>query len=142
MIRITEATSVDAELLDSFLRLVPQLSATNPPPDADALREILASASQLLVARDEHDRIVGTLTLVVFRIPTALRCRIEDVIVEESARGQGVGAALTREAIERARALGAPTIDLTSNPKREAANRLYRRMGFEPRQTNIYRLDL
>lgn len=142
MIRITEATDVDEELESAFERLVPQLSRSNAAPDRDALDAILASPAQLLLARDEKGEIVGTLTLVVFRIPTGLRCRIEDVIVEESARGQGIGEALTRAAIERARKLGAPTVDLTSNPMREAANRLYRRIGFQSRETNIYRLDL
>ena len=140
--KIVEAKSVDRELLEALDRLVPQLSTGAPLPSREALAEILASPSQLLLARDETDTIVGTLTLTVFRIPTALRCRIEDVIVDTEARGHGVGEALMRAALERARALGAPTVDLTSNPKREAANRLYLRLGFEPRQTNIYRYEI
>ena len=94
----------------------------------------------LLVARHgEPPEIVGTLTLVVFRIPTGLRAWVEDVVVDDSARGQGVGSALTREALRRAEAAGARTVDLTSRPSREAANRLYRRLGFEMRETNVYR---
>jgi ribosomal protein S18 acetylase RimI-like enzyme len=85
---------------------------------------------------------VGSLTLAVFRIPTGLRAWIEDVVVDESARGQGVGEALNRAALDRAAALGAVTVDLTSRPSRAAANRLYQRLGFEPRETNVYRYDL
>ncbi len=97
-------------------------------------------ATVLLVARDgEPPEIVGTLTLVVFRIPTGLRAWVEDVVVDDSVRGRGVGSALTREALRRAEAAGARTVDLTSRPSREAANRLYRRLGFELRETNVYR---
>ncbi|MCS5685302.1 MAG: GNAT family N-acetyltransferase, partial [Acidimicrobiales bacterium] len=74
-----------------------------------------------------------------FRIPTGLRAWIEDVVVDEAARGRGIGDALNRAAIERARAAGARTVDLTSRPSREAANRLYRRLGFVERGTNMYR---
>ena len=120
---------------------MPQLSSSNPPPTDDELRRIIESpASILLIARDdESGRILGSLTLVVFPIPTGIRAWIEDVVVDEAARGRGVGEALNRHALERARAEGARTVDLTSRPTREAANRLYRRLGFEPRETNVYR---
>jgi len=84
-------------------------------------------------------QIVGTLTLIVFRIPTGVRAWIEDVVVEDAARGHGAGHALNRAAIDKAVSQGARTVDLTSRPAREAANRLYQRMGFEPRSTNVYR---
>jgi ribosomal protein S18 acetylase RimI-like enzyme len=85
---------------------------------------------------------VGSLTLAMFRIPTGVRAWIEDVVVDESARGRGVGEALTQEALGRARAAGARTVELTSRPSREAANRLYLRLGFEVRDTNVYRFSL
>jgi ribosomal protein S18 acetylase RimI-like enzyme len=133
---------VTDELVESLQRLVPQLS-TSPPPDREQIRAIVASnASRLLVARDPAGRIVGTLTLVVFRTPTGVRAWIEDVIVEGDARGQGVGAALTQEALRLARDEGARTVDLTSRPSREAANALYRSAGFTPRETNVYRYVL
>jgi len=87
-------------------------------------------------------RVVGLLTLVVFRIPTAVRAWIEDVVVDESARGKGVGEALNRAALDEARRRGAKTVDLTSRPSRAAANRLYQRIGFVARETNVYRYDL
>ena len=87
-------------------------------------------------------RSVGTLTLVVFRIPTGVRAWIEDVVVDDAARGHGVGEALNQFALDLARGKGAKTVDLTSRPSREAANRLYQRIGFQPRETNVYRFDL
>jgi ribosomal protein S18 acetylase RimI-like enzyme len=96
--------------------------------------------NRLLIARLDG-RVVGTLTLAMFPMPTGLRARIEDVVVDEAARGLGAGAELTREAVRLARAAGARTVDLTSRPSREAANRLYERLGFRPRDTKVYRLD-
>ena len=102
---------------------------------------IASPASDVLVAR-EGDRILGTLTLVTFRIPTGVRSWIEDVVVDDAARGKGVGDLLNRFALDVARDKGAKTVDLTSRPTREAANRLYQRIGFVARETNIYRYDL
>ena len=96
----------------------------------------------LLMARDENDEYVGTLTLVLFRSPSGARGWIEDVIVDENSRGNGVGEALVDEAIRQAQKANARTLDLTSNPTREAANRLYVRCGFEERTTNVYRFSL
>jgi ribosomal protein S18 acetylase RimI-like enzyme len=121
-------------------RLLGQLSRSAPPLDADAVRQIATwDGNSLLVARSAG-RIVGMLTLVTFPTPTGLRAWIEDVVVDESTRGQGVGAALSREAVRLARAAGARTIDLTSRPSREAANRLYQRLGFQLRETSVYRM--
>jgi ribosomal protein S18 acetylase RimI-like enzyme len=143
-VEVVEAVEVTPELVDAFVRLTPQLSSSNPPPSADELADIVASpASVLLVAREPATgEIVGTLTLVIFRIPTGLRAWIEDVIVDESARGRGVGEALNRVALDHARTAGARTVDLTSRPSREAANRLYKRLGFVERDTNVYRYSL
>ena len=133
------AESVTDELVEAFVRLTPQLSRSSPPPTEDELVQIVASdATHLLVARD-GDTIVGSLTLVLFRIPTGLRAWIEDVVVDGGARGKGVGEALNRHALDVAAERGARSVDLTSRPSREAANRLYRRLGFEPRETNVYR---
>lgn len=136
------ATDATDELVAAFAMLVPQLSKSSPPPTALEVQEMVASpASDVFVAR-LAGRIVGTLTLVTFRIPTGIRAWIEDVVVDESARGYGVGDALNRAALERARERGAKTVDLTSRPSREAANRLYQRIGFQRRDTNVYRYDL
>lgn len=139
-VTVEEATAVTDELVATMARLVPQLSRSAPVPDERELAEIVASpACVLLVARDGDGELVGSLTLVLFRIPTGVRAWIEDVVVDEKARGQGVGEALSREALQRATAAGARTVDLTSRPSRAAANRLYRRLGFVERETNVYR---
>jgi ribosomal protein S18 acetylase RimI-like enzyme len=133
---------VSDELVEAFRRLVPQLSASVPPPGAEALERIVAfPGNRLLVARDEG-AIVGTLTLVLFPIPTGLRARIEDVVVDEAARGRGVGAALSLEALRLAAEAGARSVDLTSRPTREDAIRLYRRLGFRCRKTLYKAVEL
>lgn len=132
-----------SELHQALERLVPQLSTSNPPPSLAEVGAMLAhEAITQFVARDGDGRIVGVSTLAVFPIPTARRAWIEDVITDEAARGQGIGEGLTRAMLERARALGCTTVDLTSRPSREAANRLYRRVGFQFRETNVYRFSL
>jgi ribosomal protein S18 acetylase RimI-like enzyme len=139
--RIEIVDSVSEELVAAFSRLTPQLSSASPP-SAAALSEIVRSpATTLLVARD-GDAIVGTLTLAMFRVPTGVRAWIQDVVVDEAVRGRGVGEALTLEAVSLARAAGARSVELTTRPAREAANRLYRRLGFQERDTNVLRLTL
>lgn len=137
---ISEATEADGALLEELARLLPQLSSAPPPFGPEELGEIVASpAARLLVAREDDGRILGTLTLALFRAPTGIRAWIEDVVVDTEARGSGLGSALVERALEVAAAAGARTVDLTSRPSREAANRLYRRLGFEERETNVYR---
>ena len=144
MARIEIATEVTDDLLDAMQRLIPQLSRSNPPPDREAVAEIVASeAVVLFLARDETSgAIIGMLTLVLFRIPTGQRAWIEDVVVDGAAGGRGVGRELNLVALDHARDAGATTVDLTSRPSRERANRLYRRIGFEQRDTNVYRYTL
>ena len=138
-VQVTEATSVDPDLVEAFARLVPQLSSSSPAPGAAELADIVGSPATVLLVAREAGHTVGTLTLVVFRIPTGMRAIIEDVVVDSDARGSGVGEALTQEALRRARGLGCRTVDLTSRPSRTAANRLYQRLGFAARETNVYR---
>lgn len=138
---IDEVTEVSEDLIEAFARLIPQLSATSPLPGAGELSEIVSSPSCiLLVARSTGGAIVGSLTLALFRVPTGLRAWIEDVVVDESARGGGVGEALVTAAVKRADERGARSVDLTSRPSRDAANRLYQRLGFVARTTNVYRM--
>jgi ribosomal protein S18 acetylase RimI-like enzyme len=134
---------VTADVVEGLQRLLPQLSESARLPDQGEISAIIDSgATTLLVARDPAGRIVGTLTLALFPIATGVRAWIEDVIVDAEARGQGVGIAMTEKALDIARAAGAKTVDLTSRPSREAANALYRRLGFEQRDTNVYRYTL
>jgi ribosomal protein S18 acetylase RimI-like enzyme len=139
-VTVTEVTEVTDELVEAFVLLIPQLSTSSPPTSRQDLASIVGSeADTLFVARDRDGRIVGSLTLAVFRIPTGVRAWIEDVVVDGAARGQGVGDALVDAAVAKAAEAGARTVDLTSRPTRESANRLYVRKGFELRTTNVYR---
>jgi ribosomal protein S18 acetylase RimI-like enzyme len=142
---IREAETADAALRDAAARLVPQLSPSSPPPTIDQLRRIVADpATTLLLATNGGGdaQVVGMLTLAIFMLPTGVRAWIEDVVVDDGSRGAGVASALVAAALERAQAQGARTVDLTSRPDREAANRLYLRLGFARRETNVYRRTL
>lgn len=142
---ICEVNQVTSEIYEAFTRLIPQLSSSAAVPTMQELALIAASeATTLFIARDPEQggKIVGTLSLATFRIPTGVRSWIEDVVVDSEQRGKGIGEKLTLAGIEKARELGAKTVDLTSRPSREAANRLYQKVGFKQRQTNIYRFDL
>jgi len=125
-------------LVSDVARLLPQLSPGRVPPTRAQLDELLAQPGVELLAAVDDGQLLGMLTLVVYRIPSGVKARIEAVVVDESARGRGVGEALTREAMGRAVAAGAQRVELTSRPAREAANRLYPRLGFERIETNVY----
>ena len=143
MVTIRVAENADAELVEAYQRLIPQLSSSSPAPSEDELAAIIESDSAtVLVAEDEGGTILGSMTLVVFRIPTGVRAWIEDVVVDTEARGMGIGQALNEYAIQLAEQAGAKTIDLTSRPSRESANRLYQRLGFVARETNVYRYSI
>ena len=129
------------ELVEAMSRLVPQLSRSSPPPTLAELDELISSGASILLTAQDEGRMVGTLTLVVFRIPTGLRAWIEDVVVDSSARGRGAGTALVQAALREAADLGVKTVDLTSRPSREEANRLYQSLGFVRRETNLYRYE-
>ncbi|MBS1849193.1 MAG: GNAT family N-acetyltransferase [Actinobacteria bacterium] len=143
MIDVRRVTEVTPTLVDAFARLTPQLSSAPPPGPAELAEIVGSDTTVMLIAVDDRFEgeaaIVGTMTLVVFRIPSGVRAWIEDVIVDEAARGAGVGEALNRRALAVAAERGARSVDLTSRPSREAANRLYRRIGFSQRETNVYR---
>jgi ribosomal protein S18 acetylase RimI-like enzyme len=134
--------AVDDELVEAFDRLIPQLSSSSPPPSRDHLMAMVASEDTVLFVARVDGRILGSLTLAFYRIPTGLKAWIEDVVVDADARGHGVGELLNRAALDEARSRGAKDVSLTSRPSREAANRLYQRIGFERRETNVYRFTL
>lgn len=171
MLSVTAVEEVTESLVGAVHRLLPQLSSSARLPSGAEVSEIVSSPATTLfvaklalgdghagaaIASDEErtspqepegdtesgSQIVGMLTLVVFRIPTGVRAWVEDVVVDQSVRGQGVGGALIRAAVERAMARGAVTVDLTSRPSRQAANRLYQQSGFQLRQTSVYRFKL
>jgi ribosomal protein S18 acetylase RimI-like enzyme len=135
---VTEPTD---EVREALARLIPQLSSS-PPPDAAQLAALVAHPDSVLFVARLDGVIVGSLTLVQYRIPTGLKAWIEDVVVDESARGHGIGELLNLAALDEARRRGHKGVSLTSRPSREAANRLYQRIGFTARETNVYRYDL
>lgn len=138
-LQVHEAVQCDDEVVAAVQRLVPQLSTSAAVPTPGEVAELCsAPATTLLLARLDG-AIAGMLVLVLFRLPTGMRAWIEDVVVDASARGRGVGEALNREALRRAREAGARSVDLTSRPSRVDAIRLYERLGFERRDTGVYR---
>ena len=128
------------ELRESLARLLPQLSSS-PPPDAEQLAALVQDPGSVVFVARLDGLIVGCLTLVIYRIPTGVKAWIEDVVVDEAARGHGIGELLNRAALDEARRRGITGVSLTSRQSREAANRLYQRIGFTQRQTNVYRFD-
>ena len=139
-------TESNPELVEAMERLIPQLSRSAPALTAEQCEAFVGQEGvHLFVFRpdapdaDGSRPILGMLTLATFSIPTGLRAWVEDVVVDSAIRGQGAGQALVEAAVAHAGRIGARTVDLTSRPSREAANRLYRRCGFELRETNVYR---
>ena len=139
---IFEAKEVTDELVEAFQYLMPQLSSSSPAPTREELQLIVDSPAVILLMARYEGKLVGSLSLAVFRVPTGVLAWIEDVVVDQSMRGKGIGEALTRAALSTAKELGVKQVDLTSRPVREAANRLYQRVGFLPRQTNVYRYKI
>jgi ribosomal protein S18 acetylase RimI-like enzyme len=138
-ITIEELREVTDEVVDAFAKLLPQLSSSAKPLDPAMIKDLVASAAVTVLLARSDDKIVGTLSLVVFRIPTGTRAWIEDVVVDAAAGRQGAGTALVRAAVDQARAAGARSVDLTTRPSRVAAGNLYERAGFQQRETRVYR---
>ena len=139
IVRIMEYSS---EVLEAMNELLPLLSESAQPLTDKQLVAIIQSPSTYLLMAGEDSLYYGSLTLVTFKIPTGTKAWIEDVVVKKNARGKGVGRILLHRAIDLAKELGATTVDLTSNPSRKAANKLYNMVGFEPRRTNMYRYTI
>ena len=139
MISVRIAASVDSDLVAAVTALLPQLSRSAPPPTAEQLTRIVGDPATTLFVAEDDGRVVGSLTLVAFEIPTGRRAWIEDVVTDAAARGKGVASALVDAALAHAAAFGIRTVDLTSRPDRTDANRLYVNLGFEQRTTNVYR---
>jgi ribosomal protein S18 acetylase RimI-like enzyme len=136
-VRVERVTEASDELVETIRRLLPQLTEARTPPTLEQLQEVVANQT-LLLACDDDGAVLGTLTFVLYRVSSGVKGRIEDVIVDESARGRGVGEALVREGMRLANDAGVLMLELTSMPYRQAANRLYRRLGFVRKPTNVY----
>ena len=139
---VIQVTQYSEKILETINELLPQLSSSAKPLTASELTEIIQSESSHLLMAEESGKFYGSLTLVTFMIPTGIRAWIEDVVVKENARGKGVGKLLSERAVGLASEIGAKTVDLTSRPSREVANALYKKVGFELRETNVYRYKI
>ena len=140
--QILQLTAITDEVFQAFQELIPQLTQYSPPPSKGMLARMADSDSVFVFLAREGDaegRILGTATLATFVTPTGVHGWIEDVVVDRDARRRGIGRALTETCLQKARELGLPEVNLTSRPGREAANQLYQEMGFQQRQTNVYR---
>jgi ribosomal protein S18 acetylase RimI-like enzyme len=136
--RVERVPEADETLAEAVARLVPQLSPKRRPATLDEIAELVSAHGESMIVEREGEEVIGMLTLIVYSVPTGIRAWIHDVVVDETARGRGVGEALTAEALRVAKESGAISVELTTRQEREAANRLYRRLGFEQRETNVY----
>lgn len=136
-IQVTEIVETSPEIMDAVAMLLPQLTSASPPT-CDQLCEIVSCTTSHLLAAKMDDLIVGLLTLILYRTPSGLRAVIEDVVVDEKFRRKGVADNLSSEALSIAMKKGVRTVSLTSRPERIAANKLYKQLGFERRETNVY----
>lgn len=141
---IEEVTSFTPVVADAVRDLVTKLSSNTQPLEDDDLENIIASktSSLFIVKETPTQKIAGMVTLIVYRIPDTTKGSIEDLVVSESFRGNGLGEKLLMAAIEKAKVLGVRTLMLTSNPSRVAANKLYQKLGFEHYETNVYKVKL
>lgn len=141
-LHIEAAAEATPELLLALATLLPQLNAAIPGPTAEELTAVIADPAITLLTAHDEGVIVATATLIVYPTAVWVKARIEDVVVDEAARGRGIGEALVNECVNVARQRGARVVELQSARRREVANRLYARMGFEQRESNVYRLTL
>jgi len=139
---IFETTEFSTEVADAIRHLLPQFSSSASSPSDELIKQVINSGASRLLVASEAGFVHGMLTIVIFPIPSGIRAWIEDVVVDAACRGKGVGEALIREALALARREDARTVNLASRPSRLAANRLYKRIGFVPRETNIYKLEI
>lgn len=142
MVRIEAATEATPELHAALAKLLPQLNPRLPVPTMERLRAIMADQSVTLFLAKDGEKAVGTATVIVYSTPFWIKARLDEVVVDESARGKGVGAALVNACLDVARRRGAEVVELQSGVQREAANRLYQRMVFKLRESNLYRIVL
>lgn len=142
MMQIEEVIQATPEVHAALARLLPQLNPQLPIPTMERIQAIIADPAVILLLARDGEEVVGTTTLIVYPTPFWIKARLDEVVVDESARGKGVGAALVKACLEIAREKGVEVVELQSGVQREAANRLYPRMGFKLRETNVYRIVL
>jgi GNAT superfamily N-acetyltransferase len=142
--RIEEVTEATAEVQAALARLLPQLNPTLTVPDMARVRALIEDPAVTLLFAMQGEEVIGTATVIVYTTPFWIKARIDEVVVDQASRGGGVGEAIVRACLDAGRRKGAQVAELQSGrgPQREVANRLYRRMGFELRDSNLYRFTL
>jgi GNAT superfamily N-acetyltransferase len=142
MVRIEAVSEATPEVHAALAHLLPQLNDKLPVPTMERIQALVADPAVTLLLAKDGEEVVGTTTVIVYTTPFWIKARLDEVVVDEATRGKGVGAALVSAALDVARAKGAQIAELQSAKNREAANRLYPRMGFKLRETNVYRIVL
>jgi GNAT superfamily N-acetyltransferase len=142
--RVEAVREATPELHAALAKLLPQLNPTLPVPDIERLRRLIADPDVTLLVAREGDEIVGTTTVIVYVTPFWIKARLDEVVVDEEARGKGVGEALVKAALEVGRNKGAQVVELQSGrgSNRDAAHRLYERLGFRIRDSDVMRIVL
>jgi ribosomal protein S18 acetylase RimI-like enzyme len=142
-LQVEAATSATPELEQALASLLPQLNPGLVGPTQSELAAVIADPATTLLVASEDGVIVAVAAVIVYTTPVWVKkARIEDVVVDQGARGRGIGEALVKECLNVARQHGARVVELQSARRREVANRLYPRLGFERRESNVYRLTL
>ena len=142
--RIEVVKEMTPDVQSALARLLPQLNPTLQLPDTQRLERLLADPDVTLLVAKDADAIVGTTTVIVYTTPFWIKARLDEVVVDDSARGKGVGEALVKAALDVGRERGAQVAELQSGrgPNREAAHRLYERLGFQIRNSDVMRILL
>lgn len=139
---ILQVKKIASDIYEAFQRLIPQLDNTVPIPTKEKLIKIISSPSAYLFIAQDQNKIIGTFTLIVYNTPTGDYAYLEDLVVDENSRGKGIGKKLILTALKIAKDKGVKVVNLTSRPSRKTANRLYKKIGFTRRETNVFRYNI
>ena len=140
MTSIIEIKTYSQEYHEAMQRFLNQLTTSPMVLTESMFHQLLSSENSHLFFIMKDEQIAGMLTVGIYYSPTGGKAWIEDVVVDETFRGQGLSKLLVAHAIEFVKSQQIPLLMLTSNPKRIAANKLYQAMGFERKETNVYRM--
>lgn len=138
--RFIEIEDLKPDYLEAINRLIAQLSTSSHTFTEAELNSLIASPQSHLYALEYDEKIIGMVTLCIYQCPTGRKAWIEDVVVDQNHRGKGYGKLMVRKAMEEYQNRGNVTLMLTSRPSRIVANQLYQSLGFEKRETNVYKM--
>lgn len=142
--RVEVVRNITDDVQTALARLLPQLNPTLPVPALARLQRLVADPAVTLLVAKDGEEIVGTTTVIVYTTPFWIKARLDEVVVDANARGKGVGEALVKAALDVGREKGAQVAELQSGrgDARKAAHRLYERLGFKIRDTDVMRIVL